>query len=167
MILGAAGGCIQGNLTRPCLLRGGLSRYHALAFVCNVDCATAGGRCRWETIAEEWGIGDKHLFHPWRSDGRVHIVVSWLIYRAPVLLPCYHCGLVCMHIYIGLLPSGSIDGGACWEVCVCVQHCWCRRRPAISLSAAIGHLRSGSVPGHSQVLCTCGVRQRRRGARCL
>ena len=121
MILGAAGGCIQGNLTRPCLLRGGLSRYHALAFVCNVDCATAGGRCRWETIAEEWGIGDKHLFHPWRSDGRVHIVVSWLIYRAPVLLPCYHCGLVCMHIYIGLLPGGSIDAGACREVCVCVS----------------------------------------------
>ena len=27
--------------------------------------------------------------------------------------------VVCMHIYIGLLPSGSIDAIACWEVCVC------------------------------------------------
>jgi hypothetical protein len=26
--------------------------------------------------------------------------------------------VVCMHIYIGLLPSGSIDAIACWEVCV-------------------------------------------------
>ena len=51
----------------------------------------------------------------------MHIVVSWLIYRALVFLPCYHCGVVCMHIYISLLPSGSIDARACWEVCVCVS----------------------------------------------
>ena len=31
------------------------------------------------------------------------------------LLPLW-CGI--MHIYIGLLPSGSIDAIACWEVCV-------------------------------------------------
>jgi hypothetical protein len=29
--------------------------------------------------------------------------------------------VVCMHIYIGLLPSGSIDAIACCEVCVCVS----------------------------------------------
>ena len=39
----------------------------------------------------------------------------------------------------------------------------CRSRSAISLSVSIGHLRSGSVPDHCQVLCTCGVRQRRAG----
>ena len=72
--------------------------------------------------------------------------------------------VVCMHIYIGLLPSGSIDAIACWEVCR-VQHCWCRWWPAIFFSAFIGFLSSGSVPDHSQVLCTCGVRQRRAGGR--
>ena len=48
VLLGAAGCCIQGNVARPCPLLGGLSRYHALAFVYSLDCATTGGKCRGE-----------------------------------------------------------------------------------------------------------------------
>ena len=46
--------------------------------------------------------GNKHLFHSWRNDGRVHVFVSWFIYRAFVILPCYHCGVVCMldHLFV-------------------------------------------------------------------